>query len=165
MWTVVARWWSIANVSFDELLRNAPAFPECPRIEATLRSPDPSSRGRFFKWLAVGAVYSVALVGIASIGLFVLPFAVIGTALVMRRTNGKDGLFGLLSGLGIPLLYVSYLNRKGPGTVCSHVSGGQSCGGESDPWIWFGVGMSLLFAGALLFMLRRSHRQEPEFDH
>jgi hypothetical protein len=152
-------------VSFDELLRNAPAYPESPRIEATLRNPDPLSWGPFFIWLAIGAVYAIALVGIASIGLFVLPFAVIGTALVMRRTNGKDGLFGLLSGLGIPLLYVSYLNRKGPGTVCSYESGGQSCSGESDPWIWFGIGMSMLIAGALLFMLRRSHRRMPEFDH
>jgi hypothetical protein len=152
-------------VRFDELLRKAPAYPESRRIEATLRNPDPPSWGRFFIWLAVGAVYAVALVGIASIGLFVLPFAVIGTVLVMRRTGGKDGLFGLLSGLGIPLLYVSYLNREGPGTVCSHVSGGQSCGGESDPWIWFGIGMSMLFAGTLLFMLRRSHRRVPEFDH
>jgi len=87
-------------VSFDELLRNAPAYPESPRIEATLRNPDPLSWGRFFIWLAIGAVYAIALVGIASIGLFVLPFAVIGTALVMRRTNGKEGLFGLLSGAG-----------------------------------------------------------------
>ncbi len=65
----------------------------------------------FTAWLLVGAGYALSLIGIASIGLFVLPLPVLATVLLVRRQHATTGLPGLISGLAVPLLYVAYLNR------------------------------------------------------
>ena len=89
----------------------------------------------FTAWLIIGAGYALSLLGAASIGLLVLPLPVLATILLARRQHASSGLPGLISGLGIPLLYVAYLNRAGPGTICTTITGGgQECAGEWSPW-------------------------------
>ena len=39
----------------------------------------------FMAWLLVGAGYALSLIGVASIGLFVLPLPVLATVLLVRR--------------------------------------------------------------------------------
>ena len=109
----------------------------------------------FTAWLLVGAGYAVSLIGIASIGLFVLPLPVLATVLLIRRQPATSGLPGLISGLGVPLLYVAYLNRAGPGTICSAVTGGQQCTDEWSPWPWLAVGVILLGLGVAAFVGRQ----------
>jgi hypothetical protein len=109
----------------------------------------------FTAWLLVGAGYSLSLVGIASIGLFVLPLPVLATVLLVRRQPAARGLPGLISGLGVPLLYVAYLNRAGPGTICTTVTGGQECNDEWSPWPWLAVGVILLVFGVAAFVGRQ----------
>jgi hypothetical protein len=109
----------------------------------------------FTAWLLVGAGYAVGLVGIASIGLFVLPLPVLATVLLARRQPATSGLPGLISGLGVPFLYVAYLNRAGPGTICSTVTGGQECTDEWSPWPWLAVGVILLVLGVAAFLVRQ----------
>jgi hypothetical protein len=98
----------------------------------------------FTAWLLVGAGYALSLIGVASIGLFVLPLPVLATVLLVRRQPAACGLSGLISGLGIPLLYVAYVNRAGPGTICTAVTGGQECNDEWSPWPWLAVGVILV---------------------
>ena len=114
----------------------------------------------FTAWLLVGAGYAVSLVGIASIGLFVLPLPVLATVLLVRRQHATIGLPGLISGFGVPLLYVAYLNRAGPGTICTPVTGGQECNDEWSPWPWLAVGVILLALGVAVFV-RRQRRASP----
>jgi hypothetical protein len=109
----------------------------------------------FTVWLLVGVGYALGLIGIASIGLFVLPLPVLATVLVVRRLPATSGLPGLISGLGVPFLYVAYLNRAGPGTVCSPVTGGQECHDEWSPWPWLAVGVVLLVLGVAAFVGRQ----------
>ncbi len=109
----------------------------------------------FTAWLLVGAGYAVSIVGIASIGLFVLPLPVLATVLLVRRQLATSGLPGLISGLGVPLLYVAYLNRAGPGTICTTVTGGQECNDEWSPWPWLAVGVILLALGVAVFVRRQ----------
>jgi hypothetical protein len=109
----------------------------------------------FTAWLLVGAGYAVSLVGIASIGLFVVPLPVLATVLLVRRQHATSGLPGLISGLGVPLLYVAYLNRAGPGTICTTVTGGQECNDEWSPWPWLTVGVILLVLGVAAFVGRQ----------
>jgi hypothetical protein len=97
----------------------------------------------------------VSLVGIASIGLFVLPLPVLATVLLVRRQPATSGLPGLISGLGVPLLYVAYLNRAGPGTICTPVTGGQECTDEWNPWPWLAFGVILLALGVAVFVGRQ----------
>ena len=106
----------------------------------------------FTAWLLVGAGYALSLVGIASIGLFVLPLPVLATVLLVRRQRATSGLPGLISGLAFPLLYVAYLNRAGPGTFCTIMTGGQECNDEWSPWPWLAVGVILLVLGVAVFV-------------
>jgi hypothetical protein len=109
----------------------------------------------FTAWLLVGAGYALSLIGVASIGLFVLPLPVLATVLLVRRRPAARGLPGLISGLGVPLLYVAYVNRAGPGTICTAVTGGQECHGEWSPWPWLAVGVILVVLGVAAFAGRQ----------
>jgi hypothetical protein len=109
----------------------------------------------FTAWLLVGAGYALSLIGVASIGLFVLPLPVLATVLLVRRQPATRGLPGLISGLGVPLLYVAYVNRAGPGTICAAVTGGQECNDEWSPWPWLAVGVILLVLGVAAFAGRQ----------
>jgi hypothetical protein len=112
----------------------------------------------FVAWLIIGAGYAVSLLGAASIGLFVLPLPVLATILLARRQHASSGLPGLISGLGIPLLYVAYLNRAGPGTICTTITGGgQDCTDEWSPWPWLAAAVILLGLGLAAFIARQRH--------
>lgn len=101
----------------------------------------------FFAWAAVGAGYAFGVLAILSIGIFVLAITVVVTVFLAREPRARSGLTGFISGLGLPLLYVAFLNRGGPGTVCA----GQSCTEEWSPWPWLLIGSLLVVVGAALF--------------
>jgi hypothetical protein len=69
----------------------------------------------FLAWPAVGAVL---------LGLFIL----------LKWGGDRRSSVGLISSIGLPLLYVAFLNRDGPGTICSSDgNGGQQCMDEWSP--------------------------------
>lgn len=113
----------------------------------------------FAAWLIIGAGYALSLLGAASIGLFVLPLPVLATILLARQQHAHAGLPGLISGLGIPLLYVAYSNRAGPGTICTTITGGgQDCTNEWSPWPWLTAAVILLVLGLAAFIARQRHQ-------
>jgi len=107
----------------------------------------------FIGWAAAGAALCLAAFSILSIGIFVLPMAVAGlAALISWRGTRNSSAAGLLCGLGAVPVYIAYLNRGGPGTVCGAVaSGGQVCTAEWNPWPFLAAGVVLIAAGAALF--------------
>jgi len=109
-------------------------------------------------WNLIGTGYGIGLAGMASIGIFVLPVAILSTILVATRPRFHRGISGLCSGLAVPLLYIGYLNRGGPGNVCSALSGGQSCIQEYTPWPFVGAALVLAASGLIVFM--RGLREE-----
>ncbi|MFJ3639600.1 hypothetical protein ACIPRD_07600 [Streptomyces sp. NPDC090108] len=112
-----------------------------------------SVRPWFFAWFTVGALASLGVLSLLSVGLYLLPAALAAAALLALRPRSHAGLPGLVSGLGIPLLYVAFLNRGGPGTVCTTSAAGQSCVDEYDPWVWLAAGVVLLLAGIVTGVL------------
>jgi hypothetical protein len=67
--------------------------------------------------------------------------ALVATVLLWRIRRKDRELLGLVSGLALPVLYVAYLNRDGPGTVCrTGRDGSQACIDEWSPWPWLVVG-------------------------
>ncbi|MFZ2058677.1 MAG: hypothetical protein WAV54_14830 [Acidimicrobiales bacterium] len=117
--------------------------------------------GWFAAWTLVGATWSLALIGIASIGLLVLPAAVGATVVVALRAPSSNGLAGLVTGLGLPALWVAYLNRSGPGNVCTSGHGVESCIQALDPWPWLGVTVVLVTAGIAIFLVHGPRRYWP----
>jgi hypothetical protein len=105
----------------------------------------------FIAWLAVGAGAVLAMLAAFTIGVFILPFCIVATVVLASRRGSSQGLPGLVSGLSLPLFYVAYLNRDGPGTICTTSITSSSCKDEWSPWPWFAVGAVLLLGGVLLF--------------
>ncbi len=91
----------------------------------------------FAGWVVVGSAWLLAGVAVLSVGLFVVPAAVAGTVLLARKGPPGSSRFGVVTGLGLTPLYVAYLDREGPGNVCSEIAhGGHSCLQAWDPWPW-----------------------------
>jgi hypothetical protein len=64
----------------------------------------------------------------------------------------------------MPCLYIAYLNRDGPGNVCTaYAHGGQSCTQEYSPLFWAGVAAALITTGLIMFMVQRHrHHTMPQ---
>ena len=107
--------------------------------------------------MLTGAGYALGILGALSIGPYVLVITVAATIVLATRTGSKVGLPGLVSGLGLPLFYVAFLNRSGPGTVCTSTGTGQSCVDEWSPWPWLAIGIVLLVSGYVWFAM--THRR------
>lgn len=127
---------------------------------------EPARWTSFIGWLVLGAGLALGLLSIMTIGVFVLPIVAIAMTLYGRRGSSAGGHSGLVSGAGLPLFYVAFLNRGGPGDVCRELGGGgQECVQEWSPWPWLAVGLLFLMAGVAFFVLaRRGHahpRQTP----
>jgi hypothetical protein len=112
----------------------------------------------FLAWPVVGAALSFSVLALMTIGIFILPFALLGLFILLKWGGDRRSSFGLISGIGLPLLYVAFLNRDGPGTICSsYGNGGQQCMDEWSPWPWFLIGAALVATGIALFVrLRRA---------
>jgi hypothetical protein len=138
----------VRNWSGDKLITAPPVVSRQPWIY-------------FVLWMLVGGSYAMVLVGALSIGIFFVPIAVIATVFLVRKPSSRRGIPGLFGGLALPLFYVAYLNRSGPGTVCTQTQSafgvGQSCTQEWNPWLWLVTGLVLLGVGAgILIVSSRS---------
>ena len=112
----------------------------------------------FLAWVAVGAMVPMVVLGAFTIGIFFIPVAGVLTLILLSRRASWVGLPGLITGIGLPLLVVAYLNRSGPGNVCStHPDGNGGCTQEWTPWPFLLVGLGLLIGGIIVFT-----RQRPE---
>jgi hypothetical protein len=106
----------------------------------------------FAAWVAVGAGYAFGLIE----GLLGLPFllvAIIGTAFLARRPSSMHGVAGVCSGLGLIPLYISFINRSGPGDICTHRANGSRCVSEVSPWPWLLIGALLVLIGFAVFVV------------
>ncbi len=114
----------------------------------------------FFAWPIVGAALAVSVLGAMTIGLFVLPFATAGLLALLRWGGNRKSSVGLISGAGLPFLYISYLNRNGPGDICKPFGqGGRQCMEEWSPWPWLIIGVVLVASGVILFIRTRAERK------
>ena len=98
----------------------------------------------FIAWMLTGAGYALGILGALSIGPYVLVITVAATIVLATRTGSRVGLPGLISGPSLPLFYVAFLNRSGPGTVCTStvranpawMNGAHGRGSRSGSWCW-----------------------------
>jgi len=105
----------------------------------------------FFAWMGVGVAYVVGVFAALSFGIVALAVAVVATIALSSRPEARGGLAGIISGSGVGLLWVAYVDRAGPGLECAPTSaGGRYCVETWNPWPWLVIGLGLLAAGWLL---------------
>ncbi len=78
-----------------------------------------------------------------------LPCALLATFYLARRSPAGRFMTGILSGLGVPLLILAFLHRRGPGTVCA----GGECEQQVSPWPWLIAGVLFLLLGVAAYVL------------
>jgi hypothetical protein len=115
----------------------------------------------FVVWTFLGLVGALGLI---SFGLLALvPAGIAGGALVASRTARRSA-WGLLSGGGLVFLYVSYVQRDGPGTTCWQRGTTSGCDGHLDPRPWLILGGTLVIVGVasqVIAALLERHKEPP----
>jgi hypothetical protein len=107
----------------------------------------------FWAWSLVGAALCFSFLTGFSIGLFVLPFALVLLWLVVAASPRWAESIGLVEGVGLTLLLIAYLNWDyrpcAAGPVILKPGESYSCGGlDPHPWLYTGLGMTALAAFA-----------------
>jgi multisubunit Na+/H+ antiporter MnhC subunit len=88
-----------------------------------------------------------AALGMVSLGPLVLvPVVLVGVWLASRPA-ARRSVFGLVSGAGVLLLVVAYVQRDGPGTTCWHTATASGCDEHLNPLPWLVIGVALLIGG------------------
>jgi len=121
--------------------------------------------GWFAAWVCAGVLLVFSLVSALSIGLFVVPFALLSLWAIHRRSPPWPTAFGLVSGAGLVCLLVWALNRDyrpcpetGELTLPPGAAS-EECGGF-DALPFLAAGIVLTLAGPALFAAAR-RRSRP----
>jgi hypothetical protein len=111
-------------------------------------------------WAVAGVLWGFGLVGILTIGMYFLPGAAVLTVIgLANRRLRNQGPTAFLAGLAAIPLWMAWLNRGGPGDVCTRTAGGESCLEAWSPWPFVAVGVVLLAAGIWLTLQSASKRK------
>ena len=114
--------------------------------QASQRRPGPWG---YLWWTATGVLVGFGVVSLLTIGVFLLPagmvLAVVGSVWGPLRNRSVIALVG---GLAAAPLYLAWLNREGPGTVCEALEDEvTSCSDRWSPWPFLAVATALLAVG------------------
>lgn len=105
-------------------------------------------------WLIAGSVITFFGLSLMTVGLPALAIAIAAAAL----RNWKWDLPWLLAGATLPLLWVAWRNRGGPGDDCITTPSVSGCGELLDPMPWLLSGVVLLSAAAGILAYGRLRR-------
>lgn len=108
-------------------------------------------------WLLAGAMVSYGVMALPSIGLLVLPVAIVVLLVAGAVTQGEGGPL-LLVGAAVPLLWIAGKNWGGPGDRCWQTPSGGGCEELFDPWAFAIPGVVLLTLAAGLVVMGRLRR-------
>jgi len=108
-------------------------------------------------WGLVGALLGLGIIGILTIGIaFLVPGLALAVVGILIPTLKNRSAFAVVGGLAAAPLYLAWLNRGGPGEVCSAVGTGTSCVDEWSPWPFVVVAVALVLG--LVLLVRRGPR-------
>jgi hypothetical protein len=89
-----------------------------------------------------------------SLGVLVLaPVVAVGVSMASRPAIRRSA-FGLLTGAGVLLLYVAWVQRAGPGTTCWRTATASGCDEHLNPFPWLLAGIAA-FVGGIAAQARR----------
>ncbi|MBS2964837.1 hypothetical protein KGA66_17400 [Actinocrinis puniceicyclus] len=100
-------------------------------------------------WFLDGASLGFGLAAILTIGLLLLAFGVVGAVLLGRSAAFRRYWPAVVGGPAPALAFLAYLNRSGPGTVCTATATSSGCVQEYSPWPFLGLAVFLLIGAAV----------------
>ena len=112
---------------------------------------DGDSVRAFLGWCAVGAALGLAVLTLLTIGPFVLLVTLMLIGFMLWRVDFGWAMAGMISGAGLPVLVVAWLNRDGPGEVCTRSATELQCQDEWSPWPFLVAGVLLIVVGGAVF--------------
>jgi predicted phage tail protein len=114
-------------------------------FQTTLRAHAAGCRW-FWAWALLGCA---AALGFVSLGILVLvPVAVVGGLMASKPAIVRSA-FGLLTGVGVLLLCVAWVQRAGPGTTCWHTATASGCDEHLNPLPWLVAGIAMFIGGVV----------------
>jgi hypothetical protein len=113
-----------------------------------------SRRSAFGLWVLAGAAWALTVAGVLSIGIYVLPFAVLATVVGVRRAPRQWS--GALVGVGLLVAWLAWLNRYGPGDHCWSTATESGCAQMWNTWPFAALACALVVVG--LWLGRRPPR-------
>lgn len=99
-------------------------------------------------WAATGALVSFGVGSLLTIGVFLTPVAIVLIAVgILWAPLRNQATIALIGGIAAAPLYIAWLNRQGPGTVCEPYGyDGTHCWDQWSPWPFISVGLLLIAA-------------------
>jgi hypothetical protein len=114
---------------------------------------------QFAAWALCGASSALILAGAFTVGpLGIVPAAAFAV-LAVRIGGANVSAVGALVGIGAWCFVLAWLNRHGPGDVCSTRSDGTFCQGEWDPWPFWSAGALFVLVPAVVFLSGRGRSE------
>lgn len=131
-------------------------------MTTTAARPAPSRAVPVAWWLVVGALLGLGAVSILTIGILLLLAGLAMTlgGLLWARTRTTAASLAV-TGAGLAPIWVGWLNRAGPGTLCETSAATTSCAELFSPWPWVLVGLALVATGLTLWATTRSRPAPP----
>jgi hypothetical protein len=107
-------------------------------------------------WFAVGALLVFGFLAQFTIG---APFFLLGVVLAIAGAaipaTRSLAVTAVPAGFALPALYIAWLNRDGPGMVCTTTATGGSCEEQWNPWPWVIASVLLIALSVGLAVLGR----------
>ena len=123
----------------------------------TARTSGPPTWAGFVLWAMLGAGLVIGFFTLSI--LFLVPIVIGIAAFAIRPALARSGA-GLVTGVGLVSIYVAYVQRRGPGTVCWQTTTAARCEEFLNPWPWLAVGVVLVCVGVVAHV--RMMRRERE---
>jgi hypothetical protein len=118
----------------------------CTVLHAKSHAPHVMTCVWFWAWAAVGAL---AMLSFDLGALTALPALLLGVLVLAIDDRPHRSASGFVTGAGLPLLWVAYVQRQGPGTTCWHTASSAGCDQHLNPLPWLIVGITLVLAGLI----------------
>lgn len=99
-------------------------------------------------WACAG-VGALAILSLDLGPLAALPALLLGALVATVGNRRRRSAFGFLTGAGLPLVWVAYAQRQGPGTTCWHTASSAGCDQHLNPLPWLIVGITLVLTGLI----------------
>jgi hypothetical protein len=127
-----------------------------PQADAVERR-SPSTWAGFFAWAVFGAATALGSLSFPTLAILLI---IVGGSMARFRPALRRSWIGAMTGAGALFVYVGYVQRRGPGTVCWHTATASGCDQYLNPWPWLVVGAGLVVIG-LVVQARRINSFRP----